>query len=129
MGSIYPCTTRALYSNTVSQAAQESRKAKKNLLIPNPRYWECPDHLMDSRSLYFSPVLIPLKIYSTDAFFSTASTATTTTEHFKIRRMLWMTVCLQERNSFLVVVTKKGVAAASRWWGGRRGNKTPVGAT
>jgi hypothetical protein len=62
---------------------------------------------MDSRSLYFSPTLIPLKIYSTDAFFRTASTATTTMEHFKIRRMLWMTVYLKERNSIRVVVTKK----------------------
>jgi hypothetical protein len=50
---------------------------------------------MDSRSLYFSPTLIPLKIYSIAAFFRTASTSTTTKEHFKIQRMLWMTICIR----------------------------------
>jgi hypothetical protein len=64
---------------------------------------------MDSRSLYFSPTLIPLKIYSIVAFFRTASTATTTKEHFKIHRMLWMTVYLHPGGD------DEGEAVARRW--------------
>jgi hypothetical protein len=94
------------------------------LLICNTMCGDCTDHLMGSRSLYFSRTPIPLKIYSADGFYHTASTAAATTEHFKIPGMLWETACLKERDSIVAAATKRGLEA--RRWERCRGNKTPL---